>query len=122
MSVKSYIRKLASEGDTAYAFVQWAGPTSYTQVSFGPPVTGGDNLVPSQLGVQQVLYVDTGASWTGNFWVQAIRISPKQWVIRWIAARTATIGGQAQTANTEAVAGTNLTLESVSLQIYTGTM
>ncbi len=102
-----------------------AGPTSYVQVTYGP-VAGGDVAVASEAGLKYFEYLDSGVTDTGNFLVQSIPTQPStgaplgqgaavNYRLRWIAQRTATIGGQAQTAGSEAVATTNLSAEVVRL-------
>jgi hypothetical protein len=46
-------------------------------------------------------------------------VSDFVWALKWISQVTATVGGQSQTVNTEAVAGTDLSGESVKLQVNT---
>lgn len=104
------------------------GPSSYTQITVGTPptpATGGDTVQAGpEAGFKTFDYLVGGESDSGNYRVTAIPInksgsSPGQqsttYRLRWIATRTATIGGQSQTANTEAAASTDLSAEIVRL-------
>lgn len=101
-------------GDKMLMEFDHTGPTSYTQVVTGTTPTGGDKVNAADLGMggfdEVKCMTDTTAQWT-------IRVIPLNGgygnalpsvILQWIAAVTATLGGQAQTAGSEAVAGTNL--------------
>lgn len=103
-----------------------AGPSSYTQITVGTApacATGGDTVQAGpEAGFKVFDYLVAGESDTGNFRVFAIPVNPSgsnpgqqatTYRLRWMATRTATIGGQGQTANTEAAASTDLSSEIV---------
>lgn len=109
-----------------------AGPTSYTQVTNGtaPAVaTGGDTVQAVEAGMKLFDLVLGGICDSGDFRVDAMPVSVSGLVsgqvlpatptttykLKWTALRTATIGGQAQTINTQAAASTNLSAEIVRL-------
>jgi hypothetical protein len=91
------------------------GPASYTQFSTSLG-TGGDVLQAASggLGMGGFDNIDDTADNTGQF--EAIVVLPlagfgnavPSATIKYISLVTATLGGKAQTANTEVVAGTNL--------------
>ena len=117
-TVNGYIQKLSApylpEG-----IIKWAGPSSYTRVTAGTPPSGGDEIPAKTLGVNEILTIAAQGSYSGNFDVIPFRINPNIWGLRWIALVTATVGGQAQTAGTEAAASTNLSAEYVHLFVKT---
>ena len=118
MAIKAFIKKTAPPGDLPETYVQWQGPASYTQITLGPPVGGGDQIPSGILGVSGIISVDfQGCYGQADFSVVPIRVSEKLWILKWIALRTATIGGQSQTIGTEAAATTNLSAEYVTVQI-----
>jgi hypothetical protein len=119
MPVKDWLRKLAPPGDEPYCRVRWTGPSSYTQVTAGAPPTGGDQIKASQFGVSMIVLVLGDSSYTGRFQIVPIRISDATWTLKWISLVTATVGGQSQVAGTEAISATDLSGESVKLQINT---
>ena len=119
MAVKSWLRKLAPPGDEPYARVQWTGPSSYTVLTVGSPPSGGDPVVASQFGVNMITLVLAGGSYDGRWLVIPVRISDAKWTLKWISLVTATVGGQIQTAFTEAIAETDLSTTSVKLQVNT---
>jgi hypothetical protein len=119
MPVKDWLRKLSPPGDEPYCRVRWTGPSSYTQVTAGAPPTGGDQIKASQFGVNMIVLVLGASSYTGRFSIIPIQVSDFVWALKWISQVTATVGGQSQTVNTEAVAGTDLSGESVKLQVNT---
>lgn len=103
-----------------------AGPTSYTQVTITPgtvPATGGDTVQAIEAGFKYFDVVVGGMTDDGAFYVQAIPTTVTNIVggpsltykLRWIAQKTATYGGQAQTAGSEAAATTNLSTFTVRL-------
>lgn len=104
-----------------------AGPTSYTVVTITPgtvPSTGGDTVQAVEAGFKFFDHVSGGVTDDGAFTVQAIPVTITNIVggpsttykLRWVANKTATYGGQAQTINTEAVATTNLSTFTVRLK------
>ena len=120
MAIKAYIKKLAPPGDLPEAYIQWSGPASYTQVTLGPPVGGGDQVPNGLLGVSGIISLDFQGGWgQADFIVTPIRVSEKLWVLKWIALRTGTIGGQSQTIGTEAAAATNLSAEYIQIRAIT---
>jgi hypothetical protein len=116
----TYLQKLAPpylpEG-----ILKWTGPASYVVVTAGSPPSGGDSLPAIVLGVNEILCVMFAGTFSGNFEIVPVRVSPKAYTLQWRALRTATIGGQAQTAGTEAVVATNLSAEYAHLFIVTRT-
>jgi hypothetical protein len=119
MSVKAWLRKLAPPGDEPYARVQWIGPSSYTVITVGSPPSGGDPIAASQFGVNMITLVLGQSSYDGRWMVIPVRISDSKWTLKWISLVTATVGGQAQTAMTEAIATTDLSTTYVKLQVNT---
>lgn len=100
-----------------------SGPTSYTLVTYGP-VANGDEVSAVEAGLKYFDYVDVMVTDSGNFMVLAIPESSSvgptgtqmaKCRLRWIAQRSATIGGQAQTAGSEAAATSNLSGETVRI-------
>lgn len=99
------------------------GPASYAQITYGPAAAG--NIVDvTETGMGAFSWLSNGVTDSGNFAVIAIPTSSSvgpvgtqttTYRLRWNALRTATIGGQAQTAGAEAVATTNLSGETVRL-------
>jgi hypothetical protein len=59
------------------------------------------------------------SSYTGRFQIVPIRVTDSKWTLKWISMVTATVGGQSQTVGSEAAALTDLSGESVKLQINT---
>lgn len=118
-----------SWGSSRASVVPHAGPSSYTQVTVGtaPAVaTGGDTMQAVAAGMKYIDFIGVGVTDTGNFRVEGI---PKArsglnsgqqtttYTLRWIACRTASIGGQSQTVGTEAAASTDLSGEIVRLLV-----
>lgn len=99
------------------------GPVSYAVVTYGP-VAGGDLVNTTEAGLKFFDHVSGGQTDSGNFSVQAIPTQPSNvpqagapsYRLRWVSNRTASIGGQAQTAGAEAVATTNLSGETLRLR------
>lgn len=120
MSINAYVQKLAPpylpEG-----IIKWQGPASYTVVTAGNPPTGGDQIPAILLGIDEILQIIGGGTYSGNFQVIPIRVSSTKWTLQWRALRTATIGGQSQTTGSEATAATVLTAEYVHLVIKSRT-
>lgn len=116
MPISTYERKLAPAGDVTFCWVRWQGPASYTQMTFNP-VAGGDQVNAQAFGISVLELVWPTNSLTGNFSVVQYRISDKLWALKWISNVTATVGGQSQTAGSEAAAGTNLSAEYCKLEI-----
>ena len=119
MAVKDWLRKLAPPGDEPYARVKWVGPSSYTVLTVGSPPSGGDTISATQFGVSMITLVLGQASYDGRWKVIPVRISDAKWTLKWISLVTATVGGQSQTANAEAAAGTDLSSTYVKLQVNT---
>ena len=96
-------------GGKGYAPVDYKGSTSYVQ--------GGDSINPAIFGLQTILTLIASADQKAKF--QAIPlpvqngISP--WQLMYVSTTTGTVGGQSQTAGTEAAAGTNLSGFTVRL-------
>jgi|ERR1700728_167107 len=120
MPISAYAQKLSApylpEG-----IIKWQGPTSYTVVTPGNPPTGGDSIPAILLGIDEILMIVGGGTYSGNFQVVPIRVSTTKWTLEWRALKTATVGGQAQTTGLEAVATTNLSAEFVLLLIKSRT-
>jgi len=124
----------SSVGAVMQSIFPHLGPTSYVQVSITPgtvPITGGDTVNAGEAGLKNFDKVEGGTTDDGAFSVSAIPISPSNpstgvlsgipkttYRLKWVANKTATMGGQAQTAGSEAVAGTNLTGFCVRLAAY----
>jgi hypothetical protein len=116
-----------SFGNKRYSVWPHAGPTSYTRVTVTAgtvPATGGDSVPAVQANMSRFDKLEGGQTDDGAFTVRAIPVTasfPPQgapsakYILQWISNVTATIGGQAQTAGVEAVAGTNLSAEIVRL-------
>lgn len=119
-----------SWGSNRAAVFGHAGPASYTQVVITPgtsPVTGGDTVTAVEAGMKYLDKVNGGVTDDGAFTVTPIQITqssstsgnPPQpgasWKLRWVANKTATYAGQAQTAGSEAVAASNLSTFVVRL-------
>ena len=119
MAVKDWLRKLAPPGDEPYARVRWVGPSSYTVLTVGSPPSGGDTISATQFGVSMITLVLGQSSYDGRWLVVPVRISDAKWTLKWISLVTATVGGQSQTANAEAAAGTDLSSTYVKLQVNT---
>ena len=119
MAVKEWLRKLAPPGDEPYARVKWVGPSSYTVLTVGSPPSGGDTISATQFGVSMITLVLSQASYDGRWNVIPVRISDAKWTLKWISLVTASVGGQSQTAFTEAVATTDLSSTYVKLQVNT---
>jgi hypothetical protein len=124
MPISGYGRKLAPPGDEPYARPTWTGPASYVQVGTTPvtaglPPTGGDPIAALTLGVNAIVTIAASATYTGNFLIVPLRISSAKWTFKWISLVTGTVGGQSQTAFTEAATGTNLTTETFKFVVYT---
>jgi hypothetical protein len=110
------------------------GPTSYTQITVTPgtvPITGGDTVNATEAGLRWFDRVDGGTSDDGAWKITAYPVTvsnptsgvlagiqSKTYRIQWIANKTATMGGQAQTAGQEAVATTNLSTYCVRMQAF----
>jgi hypothetical protein len=87
-------------GDRPYAIIEWAGPSSYTQVSNGTAPatpTGGQAITPSNFGLgcglEGIFMV--GGSVSGTYVVQAFQTTAYNqgsnnatWLLRWVVAAT----------------------------------
>jgi hypothetical protein len=109
--------------------VPHAGPASYVVVTVGTPpavATGGDTLEAVAAGMKYIDFIGVGVTDSGNYRVEGI---PKgrsggnagqqttTYTLRWIATRTASIGGQSQVVGTQAIVGTDLSAEIVRLLV-----
>ena len=118
-----------SWGAQRASIVPHAGPAIYVQVVVGTPpavATGGDTLQAVSAGLKYIDIVLLGVTDSGNYRVEGI---PKarsgfatgqqttSYTLRWIACRTASIGGQSQVVGTEAIAATDLSAEIVRLLV-----
>lgn len=123
-----------SVGSTMLSIFPHLGPASYTQLSVTPgtiPATGGDTVTAqAEAGLKYLDKLEGGVSDDGAWMVRPIPITisnpvsgrpglpSKTYKLQWIALVTATIGGQNQTAGSEAVAATNLSAVCVRLLGY----
>lgn len=120
-----------SWGAQRASVIPHAGPSSYTQVSVGTPptpATGGDaTLTAVEAGLKYIDYAVAGITDSGNYRVDVIPTvasgtgpnGAAQTTVRlkWTALRTASIGGQSQTINTEAASATDLSAEVVRVLV-----
>jgi|SRR5206468_8421977 len=108
-----------SFGSSRASVFPHAGPASYTRVTIGAgdAITGGDTVLASEAGLKYFDHLSSGTTDDGAFTVRAIPNAPStsingaqaaSYTLMWVANKTATLGGQAQTVNTEAVAATDL--------------
>lgn len=118
-----------SYGNERATIYPHAGPSSYTVVTVGSLATGGDSTSGAEAGIKVFDKVDGGLTDSGRFLVVGV---PKvasggsttngrassTYGLKWISQVTATVGGQAQTAGSEAVATTDLSGETVRLSAY----
>jgi hypothetical protein len=120
-----------SWGSNRVAVFGHAGPASYTQVTAlagtVPISAGGDTVQAVEAGMKYLDFlVALDESDDGAFTVEAIPNSVtsltgapgtpnKSFHLRWISRVTALVGGQNQTAGSEAVAATNLSGETIRL-------
>lgn len=105
------------------------GPSSYTQVTLAAATipTGGDTVRASEAGLKHLDTVQDAVTDDGIFQVIALPVAPSNtssgfpgqgsatFILQWIANKTGTFGGQAQTRNTEAAATTDLSAFLVRL-------
>ena len=116
-----------SWGATKTSRLPHAGPASYVVVTVGVApacATGGDTLEAVSAGMKWLDYVIGGITDTGHYRVDAI---PKHqsgatqgqqstsYTLKWTSLVTASLGGQSQVVNTEAIVGTDLSAEIVRL-------
>ena len=110
------------------------GPASYVvvaPVAGTIPMPGGDTVAAGEAGLKQFDLVDGGISDDGCWRVDPIPVTitnPTSGVtsgipsttykLKWTCLVTATIGGQNQTAGSEAVAATNLSAVCVRLNAF----
>src|SRR6266496_1420294 len=103
-----------------------AGPVSYTQVTItaATAISGGDTVRASEAGAKFFDFLAGAATDDGAFSVRAIPNAPSTaingasaatYTLLWIANKTASLGGQNQTAGAEAVAATDLSTFIVRL-------
>lgn len=112
-------------GDKLLVVFDRTGPASYTSFNTSTGV-GGDVLTATgPLGRGGFDYIDSdGSDTTGQ--IQVTPVYPKAGsgnavpsaVIRYFSMVTATLGGQAQTAGTEIVTGTNLSTFSFRIMAW----
>lgn len=122
-----------SIGNKVYSIYPHLGPVSYTQVSITPgtvPATGGDvTTALPEAGFKFFDSVEGGVTDDLAWIVRSFPLTVSNpssgtnsgvpsatYGLQWIANKTATMGGQAQTAGNEAVAGTNLSTFCVRLR------
>jgi len=111
-------------GDKYLIHFDHTGPASYVQAVLGTTPTGGDKINASDIGIGGFDNVDTMMDTTGQFYALVIPVgggggnAVTSVILRWFAAVTATLGGQAQTANSEVVAGTNLSTFSIRIESF----
>lgn len=103
------------------------GPASYTQIALGTapaPATGGDTTAVAECGFGRFERVVGGITDTGNYRVDAIPTTRSgvtagqqatTYRLKWTALVTASLGGQSQVINTEAISATDLSGEYVRL-------
>lgn len=102
------------------------GPTSYVQAVLAAATipTGGDTVLATEAGMKYFDKVEGGLTDDAIFMVRAMPLTPSapqpagpgpSYGLQWIANKTGTFGGQAQTAGSEAAAGTDLSLYLVRL-------
>jgi len=112
-----------SWGSSRASLFPHSGPSNYVQVTYAP-VAHGDEVVGQEAGLGAIQFVNNGVSDSGSFQVLAIPESSSvgttgtatnKYRLRWMALRTASIGGQNQVAGTEAIAGSDLSGEVVRL-------
>jgi hypothetical protein len=97
-------------GGHFFGAVDYSGSTSY--------VRGGDSIDPHAFGFPNSIITLIGSmDQTNKFQAVGLPVqnSITPWQLVWISLTTATVGGQAQTAGQEAVAGTNLSAFTVRL-------
>lgn len=101
-------------GAKIYSIFDHSGPASYTQVTPGTTPVGGDLVNAIDLGMGGIERFESGLDTTAQWSVSAIPVSGgfgnaiPTVRLKWTALVTATVGGQAQTAGSEAAAATNL--------------
>jgi hypothetical protein len=114
-------------GNSFVSYIQVGPKIVITFDHTGPAVyspTTGDVINASDLGVGGFEFPDAGVDTTAKFSGQCVLpgagfgASQSSFQLHWISLTTATVGGQAQTAGTDAVASTNLSTFSLRLQIF----
>ncbi len=103
-----------------------SGPSSYTRVTVGP-LAGGDTVTAAEGGIKFFdIVCPTGLADSGQFYVRGVppvgnpstnvqAAHAASWKLQWISNVTATVGGQSQTAGTEAASGTDLSTQTIRL-------
>jgi hypothetical protein len=117
-----------SWGSSRASVFPHAGPSSYTRVTVTAgtvPATAGDTVQAIEAGLKYFDFVAYGVTDDGAFAVIPIPAAKsnatpngtptKTYILQWMALVTATVGGQVQTAGSEAAASTNLSAEIVRL-------
>jgi hypothetical protein len=117
MSVSVWDRRFAPQGDELYGRIRWAGPVSYAPVIAGNPPSGGDLINSRSLGSNAIEFIAATASFSANFSIVVIRKTSSLWILKWVSAVNAVVGGQQQQAGAEAATGTNLSGEYVRLGV-----
>jgi hypothetical protein len=112
-STKPIIGLNQTFGGLFWAPIDYSGSQSYVQ--------GGDSISPQSFGFNSTIWdLLTGVDQSGKWQVESrpLNNGVTQWQLVWIALVTATLGGQAQTAGQEAVAGTNLSTFTIRLSAH----
>jgi hypothetical protein len=116
MAVSKFAWPASNLGALQGGKIKWAGPTSYTQVTPGSPPTGGDQLPASDFGMGFVSQIIGGITDDCSFRVEGVLLAGGTKVLlRWTSLRTATLGGQSQTAGAEAAASSDLHTFTINL-------
>jgi len=109
-STKPILGSVDTFGGHYYSPLDYSGPASYVQ--------GGDSISPASFGMYNNIQTLVGSiDQSGKFMAvpRPLANGVTQWQLIWISLTTATVGGQAQTAGTEAATGTNLSTFTVRL-------
>lgn len=109
-NTKPILGSVDTFGGHFYSPLDYAGSSVYVQ--------GGDSISPASFGMYNniqtlIAGIDQSGKW--RVFPRALSNGVTQWQLVWISMVTATVGGQAQTAGLEAVAGTNLSTFTVRL-------
>ncbi|SRR6266571_6189249 len=115
-----------SIGSSRASIFPHAGPSNYTRVTItaASAISGGDTVRAGEAGMKFFDTVLGATTDDGAFSVRAVPNAPSTsingasvatYTLMWIANKTATLGGQAQTVNTEAAATTDLSTFIVRL-------
>lgn len=113
-----------SWGSSRVSVFPHVGPAAYAQITYGPLANGDIVQAGPEAGLKFFDFVDGQMTDSGNFDVLTCPLGSSVGPVgqpattcrlKWIAQRTALIGGQNQVAGTEAIAGTVLSAEVVRL-------